>query len=106
MTWLAAPWRRRAERLGLDTIGLARAGRLIGAPGRGNQPLLLLFNAEPADTRFVLPPGAWQPLLDTADDAVGPDTAAPRSGHTLLQARSVALLAGPAHPATPPRTSA
>ena len=76
------------------------------APGRGNQPLLLLFNAEPADTRFTLPAGAWQPLLDTADDAVGPDTAAARSGHTLLQARSVALFAGPAHPVPPPRTSA
>ncbi|MDH4391842.1 MAG: glycogen debranching protein GlgX [Aquabacterium sp.] len=81
-------------------------GAYIGAPGRGNQPLLLLFNAEPADTRFTLPPGAWQPLLDTADDGVGPDTAAPHSGHMLLRGRSVALLAGPAASVPPPRTSA
>lgn len=81
-------------------------GAFIGAPGRGIQPLLLLFNAEPADTWFVLPPGAWQPLLDTSDDAVGTDTAAPHSGSLLLQARSVALLAGPAAPTPPLRTSA
>ncbi len=81
-------------------------GAFIGAPGRGNQPLLLLFNAEPADTRFTLPPGDWRPLLDTADEAVGATPAPPRRGDTLLQARSVVLLAGPAHPATPLRTSA
>jgi hypothetical protein len=81
-------------------------GAFIGAPGRGNQPLLLLFNAEPADTRFTLPPGDWRPLLDTADEAVGATPVPPHRGDTLLQARSVVLLAGPAHPATPLRTSA
>jgi len=76
-------------------------GAFIGAPGRGNQPLLLLFNAEPADTPFQLPPGRWQPLLDTADDMVGPERTKPCSGQMLLPARSVALLAGPVLPAPP-----
>ncbi len=81
-------------------------GAFIGAPGRGNQPLLLLFNAEPADTVFQLPPGSWQPLLDTADDAVGTTATAPQAGSTTLQARSVLLLAGPAFPPSPPRPGA
>ena len=99
-------------------------GALIGAPGRPagvDQPLLLLFNAEPQDTNFQLPPGTWQRLLDsTLPDT--PDTPAitlpaiARSdsalsdialsdirpgwtGHYPLAARSVVLLAGsPAHP--------
>lgn len=77
-------------------------GALIGVPGRGTQPLLLLFNAEPADTAFTLPPGpwsAWQPLLDTADETVG-TTSAPRQGSTLLAARSVQLLAALPRPAS------
>ena len=81
-------------------------GACIGAPGRGQQPLLLLFNAEPADTPFVLPPGAWQPLLDTADDAVGNAGTPQASGSLLLRARSVALLAGPAFPSPPARPGA
>lgn len=76
-------------------------GACIGAPGRGHQPLLLLFNAEPADTRFSLPPGSWQPLLDTADDGVGATGTPPVAGSLLLRARSVALLAGPAFSTTP-----
>jgi hypothetical protein len=47
----------------------------------------------------LLPPGAWQPLLDTADDAVGPDTAA----RAVQRPHAAAgpqrgLAAGPAHP--------
>ena len=81
-------------------------GACIGAPGRGSQPLLLLFNAEPADTPFTLPPGSWQPLMDTADDSTGA-ASAPRTGHTLLAARSVQLLAGLGFPANPsPRSGA
>jgi glycogen operon protein len=38
----------------------------IGAPGRGGSALLLLFNAEPADADFALPPGAWQWVLDSS----------------------------------------
>ena len=78
-------------------------GACIGAPGRGEQPLLLLFNAEPRDTDFRLPPGAWRCLLDTASAAdsalhVTADTEAPAAGHYRLQARSVALLLGPSAP--------
>jgi pullulanase/glycogen debranching enzyme len=95
---------------GLAAAGLARAGRLIiGAPGRSAQPLLLLFNAEPADTPFVLPAGrwaGWQPLLDTADDTAG-SACAPCTGHTLLAARSVQLLVAlPAAPSPSTRTGA
>jgi len=84
-------------------------GAFIGAPGRGNQPLLLLFNAEPADTGFQLPTGHWQTLLDTADaqpdaqagGSAGLATAAPQVGNVTLRARSVVLLAGPAFSPTP-----
>jgi glycogen operon protein len=93
-------------------------GAFIGAPGRGNQPLLLLFNAEPADTGFQLPPGHWQTLLDTAEaqpdaqagGSAGLATAAPQVGNLTLRARSVLLLAGPAFSphtsANPPRPGA
>ncbi len=81
-------------------------GAFIGAPGRGDQPLLLLFNAEPADSDFQLPPGTWLPLLDTSDDAVGQTPSAPLAGHCVLHARSVLLLAGPAWPHPSPRPSA
>lgn len=71
-------------------------GALIGAPGRGDRALLMLFNAEPEDTDFQLPPGDWQPLLDTADDSVGQTDEAPRRDTFRLAARSLVLLAGPA----------
>lgn len=40
-------------------------GCLIGEPGRAAAPLLLLVNADAADTSFMLPAGVWQVLLDT-----------------------------------------
>ncbi len=40
-------------------------GCLIGDPGRAAAPLLLLVNADAADTNFVLPAGVWQVMLDT-----------------------------------------
>ena len=50
-------------------------GAWIGAPGLTPRPdapsLLMLFNAEPVDTDFRLPPGRWVCLLDSADDCVG-----------------------------------
>ena len=69
-------------------------GAWIGAPGRGRQPLLMLFNAEPQDTDFSLPPGAWQCLLDSSLGLAGP-ALTDRSvieGHHPLPARSVLLL--------------
>jgi len=96
-------------------------GAAIGAPGRGDRPLLMLFNAEPRDTDFQLPTGPWQVLLDSSDDALGQagtagtagtagdiedtsDTSdtgisnTTHTGHYLLRARSVVLLAGAAVP--------
>jgi hypothetical protein len=46
----------------------------------------------------------WQPLLDTADETVGP-TSAPRQGSTLLAARSVQLLAAVPRLASLPQSS-
>jgi glycogen operon protein len=72
-------------------------GALIGAPGRGDRVLLMLFNAEPEDTTFSLPPGDWQPLLDTADDTIGlRDDQPPLHTSCPLAARSLVLLAGAA----------
>ena len=105
-------------------------GALIGAPGRGQRVLLMLFNAEPQDADFKLPPGDWQLLLDSADlSADLSDTPAgklgapqgldsgralgagcgggPLSGSCRLPSRGVLLLAGPAnHPTPPPRPGA
>ncbi len=43
-------WNDRSERV---------VGALIGAPGIGDERLLMLFNAGPTDTTFMLPPGRW-----------------------------------------------
>ena len=103
LTWLRrggsalvdADWQQSASRV---------IGALIGAPGRGDRSLLMLFNAEPDGVDFRLPPGDWQPLLDTADDAVGqPDDDLVRDTFRLA-ARSVALLAGAALPSPHQRT--
>lgn len=86
-------------------------GALIGAPGRGSQPLLMLFNAEPQDSAFHLPPGDWQILLDSADEPTttpaGPSPS-PCRGSFPLRARSVVLLLGqhPPHPSPSPRPGA
>ncbi len=104
LTWL----RRGGESLG-DWDWTQSASRvlaaLIGAPGRSHQPLLMMFNAEPHDTVFNLPPGRWSCLLDSAPDpaplsaANAATSAAVFEGHYPLQARSVVLLAGPPFPA-------
>ena len=79
-------------------------GALIGAPGRGDHTLLLLFNAEPDDVDFKLPPGDWSALLDTADDAVGQQRGETLQASYRLPARSVVLLAGAALPTPANRT--
>ena len=40
-------------------------GCLIGEPGRVRAPLLLLVNADAADTTFMLPAGVWKVVLDS-----------------------------------------
>ena len=93
-------------------------GALIGAPGRGDRPLLLLFNAEPQDTPFTLPAGGWQVLLDSAEEALADELGAAvgrpiagrhhaqhhaqHHGHYPLRSRSVVLLVAQADPAPTP----
>ncbi|KNZ33156.1 MAG: isoamylase [Methylibium sp. NZG] len=67
-------------------------GCLIGKPAKATEPLLLLVNAEPVDHVFTLPPGRWQPVLDTSQ-ATGLPLARGESDPTVsLPARSLALL--------------
>jgi glycogen operon protein len=91
LTWLrrtgqpltADEWNNRMSRI---------LGALIGAPGRGAAPLLLLFNGRDMDAPFTLPPGDWVAELDTAE-ATG--ASAWRRGAATefpLRARSVVLL--------------
>ena len=44
-----------------------RVARRPPAPGRGAQPLLLLFNAGTEAQSFRLPAGVWKALLDSAE---------------------------------------
>ena len=71
-------------------------GASVGAPGRASRPLLLLFNAEARDCRFVLPPGRWQREIDSSPGADRGWTNDVDSGSKPaaypLQAHSVALL--------------
>jgi glycogen operon protein len=86
-------------------------GAFIGAPGRGDSPLLLMVNGRDMDATFRLPPGHWMAELDSTapdgrshwrrGDGNDPD-------HYLLPSRSMVLLrdCGPAWPdATPPQTT-
>jgi glycogen operon protein len=52
----AEAWRAAGDRV---------LGCLIGEPGRATAPLLLLVNAQPDDTHFLLPAGVWQVVLDS-----------------------------------------
>ncbi|MBX3668955.1 MAG: glycogen debranching protein GlgX [Rhodocyclaceae bacterium] len=91
---------RRADGAAMEVsdwhgTGERRLQMLIGAPGKSACPMLLLFNADAADFGFVLPPGRWQVLLDTAQAAglpQGGDGAAPVSSTLNVSARTVALL--------------
>ena len=70
---------------------------LIGKPGRSAAPLLILLNGHSQDQRFVLPPGMWQAIFDSAEPH---GRSARRALHDLpfgVGARSlVVLLAGTA----------
>ena len=67
-------------------------GALIGAPGGGGAPLLLLVNGRDMDLDFLLPPGDWLAELDTtaADGRSGWRRRAAAS--CPLPARSLLLL--------------
>jgi len=72
-------------------------GCLIGRPGRGRTPLLLLVNGEPGDIDFMLPGGAWQAVLDSSH----PRGESPWQGQGdvlfPLPGRSLVLLAALGH---------
>ena len=94
LTWL----RRNAKPLEAhewDNRGSRILAAWIGQPGRGSDPLLLLFNAREFDVDFQLPPpysGRWQGELDTAEPDGRFHRAAPVAGVISLRARSVVLL--------------
>ena len=64
----------------------------VGAPGRGNQPLVLLFNARDFDVECRLPPGRWCGELDTSQSDGLFRQPVPEDGRLLVGARSVMLL--------------
>jgi glycogen operon protein len=65
-------------------------GCLIGQPARASAPLLLLVNPETEARTFMLPPGQWDALLDTAQGAA--DTPWHGSVSYCLAAHSLVLL--------------
>ncbi|MFT3665678.1 glycogen debranching protein GlgX [Piscinibacter sp.] len=76
-------------------------GCLIGRPGGGGAPLLLLVNGEAADIPFMLPRGAWQAVLDSAHPRGEAHWQGAGEAPYPLPARSVALLAGDGHAIVP-----
>jgi glycogen operon protein len=82
-------------------------GAHIGAPGGGGPPLLLLINGRDMDASFVLPPGEWVALLDTANaDGRSSWRRAPVGAPQvdvpfMLRSRSLVLLQDASTPSTP-----
>ena len=72
-------------------------GCLIGRPGAGCTPLLLLVNGEPGDIDFMLPAGAWQALLDSAQPRGEAHWQGAGDALYPLPGRSLVLLAAPGH---------
>ena len=72
-------------------------GCLIGRPGAGRTPLLLLVNGEPGDIDFMLPAGAWQALLDSAQPRGEAHWQGAGDALYPLPGRSLVLLAAPGH---------
>jgi glycogen operon protein len=76
-------------------------GAWIGQPGRGSDPLLLLFNAQALDVEFQLPVsrnGRWVGELDSAERDGRLRRPVPGDGRFDLRARSVVLLRDTAIP--------
>jgi len=63
---------------------------LVDQPGRGQTPLLLMFNAGDSDVDFALPAGRWQLLLDSVEPQGRRDWAG--DGLFVLRGRSVVML--------------
>jgi glycogen operon protein len=67
-------------------------GAAIGNPGRGQAPLLMLFNARDTDVAFNLPAGQWQAELDSAEPSGRSRWKRGSASTFALRGRSVALL--------------
>ncbi|MDP9044667.1 MAG: glycogen debranching protein GlgX [Pseudomonadota bacterium] len=65
LTWLT-PRGEPLKEADWSDPGCRTLGCLIGEPGRARAPLLILVNADPTDTRFMLPAGVWEVLLDSS----------------------------------------
>ena len=66
---------------------------LIGKPGRSAAPMLLLLNGATDDRHFVLPPGAWHALFDSAEPRGLSGRRAVANLPFAVAARSLVLLA-------------
>ena len=64
----------------------------LAATTAGEQPVLVLHNAEGSDVEFALPPGQWIVLVDTALDEIGHAGTTPVKQTFLLPARSLVVL--------------
>jgi len=71
-------------------------GCLASRPGGAGAPLLLMFNPEPRDADFALPPGAWEIVLHSADEAAH-GRRVDGGAAFALAARSVVVLAATGH---------
>jgi glycogen operon protein len=74
-------------------------GALIGAPGRGNDGLLLLVNGRDADADFALPPGRWVAELDSTQPSGRSAWRRGTETHIALPSRSLLLLRDASHDA-------
>ena len=66
---------------------------LIGQPGQARAPLLLLFNGDGEDHRFMLPAGVWQALLDSSHPRGTSSWHGQGEAPFALKSHSVVLLA-------------
>ena len=76
-------------------------GCLINAPGRGEEPVVLMMNGSEVDVDFVLPAGHWKALLDTADPRGEPSWTADGEAPFPLKANTLAVLVGSGASAAP-----
>lgn len=101
---LVAAWRRPdGGAMTLDDWHDPRRHALALRLGADDEPaLLLLFNAELEPLDFVLPPGSWYSLLDSAR-AHAPDLPEPLAGPALrVAAESLCVLSRPSPPSPTP----
>ena len=98
-------WRRTGDAMQAQDWS-SRMSRVLGAhvgrPGRGQRPVLMLFNARETDAIFLLPPGDWQLELDSAECHGQRDWQGPGGSDFVLRARSLVMLVDRRAATTPP----